>query len=145
MDPHYCKETDELWFDESYKKIVVMKNAAKQNFTGSVTDLGSPINSHGTKGRSNYQPWLNKKGTVMLFVSTRDQESAIYMTNRTTNAHGFSEWTEPKKIIAGASIGLGEPSAVEKNGKIQKIYFVQIIKKKDQNSFTTLFQYIEKL
>jgi len=122
-NPFYCKAKDELWFDcPPDQAICVLKNAAKNNFTGEPQLAPYPINRK-TDDTVSFQPYLTPDCNTMYFTSNRgdvpSNGPAIYKSIRITG-----EWSAPVPV-AWSKIGLGEPTLTD-DGK--KLFFVQLFK-----------------
>jgi hypothetical protein len=141
VNPHYCVSKDELWFDRDDTEIMVLKNAKAGGFAGVAGLAPEPINDVKPETKES-QPWLSSDCNTMYFSSSRDSGTSphIYMSERI----GKDEWSKPVPIVYGTTYGVGEVSLTNDGGEGAKLFYEQIIRNEDE-TFTTLFFYVEKI
>lgn len=135
-NPRYCKDKDELWFDEKDNKIWILKNAEANDFAGTPELAPEPLN---TQFGGNFQPWLTEDCNTIYFTSNRGDTNskgpAIYRSKRNGDS-----WSNPELVLQSKT-GVAEPSMTS-DGK--KLFFIQLFKDKDSDAHTTDMFYIEK-
>ena len=133
---HYCKEKDELWMNRGKDlEIVVLKNAAANNFDGSVVLAPSPINDPNAKDMA---PFLTDDCNTIYFASDRENglDLTIYKSERT----GENSWDYLEEVIGG-QVTVSEPTLTS-DGK--RLFFEQAYQD-EELGYNSLFFYIEKL
>ncbi len=129
-NPHYCKEKDELWFDGIMdRQIWVLKEASKNNFSGTPEIAPLPINSIG-KDITNSQAWLSKDGNTMYFTSNRHKVGEYYDGPGIFKSlrSGNDMWSEPELVVS-SKVAIGDPCLNEQENKL---FFVQYFEKDNQ-------------
>jgi hypothetical protein len=139
VNPHYCTEKDELWFDEDDTRIMVLKNAKANGFSGTPIEAPAPINSGDPQIRES-QPWLSRDCQILYFTSGRLGTNAIFKSERIDE----DTWSEPTPIVYGTKYGVGEPSLTHDGKEGARLFYEQIIRNEETKVFTTLFFYVQQ-